>query len=488
MPEYGLTSTGPNIKRLDVILDEMHSALSEAWGVNTRQDPQSLLNHLLTNIADQLADLWVFAEDVYHSQYPTSAEGASLDHAVQYGGIIREVAAKSFYRILCTGKDGTVIPAGTLLKSATNPATQFTIPQNALITSANFNKARIVIAEPGTTFSLNATLNSTLYSVSPVASNTDAQNLALLATALNAAPGFTAEMEDGVLVLTAEDELSSNTLILSENLTTESVGTIVLFNTVEDGDIMIPDGVITEIERSVAGLESVTNVGGYIAGREEETDTELRQSYVDKIYNRSSSMAESIRSAILEQVQGVSTCSVYENYTNEVDEYGRYPHSVEVVADGAYDGTKLAEVILKTKAGGINTYGSQEVVLPGEYGEPITIRYNYPQPVYVWFLVKAYLNGTGNPPTNLSDLVNEILAEWVESLSAGNDVAPQTVIHKLFATIPGVDYFDIFLYGTTDENTTPTAQQYTERRIPISQRQRAVAGTGRIEVTVIGNN
>ena len=39
MSEYGLTPNGPNIKRLDVILDEMHTALSKRWGVNTRRGP-----------------------------------------------------------------------------------------------------------------------------------------------------------------------------------------------------------------------------------------------------------------------------------------------------------------------------------------------------------------------------------------------------------------------------------------------------------------
>ena len=48
---YGLTAKGPNIKRLDTILEDLHSGLSERWGVNTRQNPESLLNHMLTNIA-----------------------------------------------------------------------------------------------------------------------------------------------------------------------------------------------------------------------------------------------------------------------------------------------------------------------------------------------------------------------------------------------------------------------------------------------------
>ena len=75
MSTYGITPEGPNIKRLDTILDEMHNDLSEEWGVNTRQNPQSFLNHLLTNVADQFADVWEFGLDIYHSHYPSTAEG-----------------------------------------------------------------------------------------------------------------------------------------------------------------------------------------------------------------------------------------------------------------------------------------------------------------------------------------------------------------------------------------------------------------------------
>ena len=55
MSEYGVTPNGPNIKRLDTIIDEIHADLSEGWGKNTKQNPKSLLNHLITNFADKIA-------------------------------------------------------------------------------------------------------------------------------------------------------------------------------------------------------------------------------------------------------------------------------------------------------------------------------------------------------------------------------------------------------------------------------------------------
>jgi len=99
MAQYGLTPKGPNPKRLDVILDEMHESMTRRLGVNTRQNPQSLLNHLLTNVADRIAELWEYGTDVYYSQYPATAEGRSLDSAAQFGGSTRELSSKSYYSV-----------------------------------------------------------------------------------------------------------------------------------------------------------------------------------------------------------------------------------------------------------------------------------------------------------------------------------------------------------------------------------------------------
>lgn len=85
MSEYGITPTGVNIKRLDTIMDELHTDLSEGWGVNTRLNPKSNLNVLITNFSDKLAELWEFGKGIYDAMYPSSAEGINLDNACQFG-------------------------------------------------------------------------------------------------------------------------------------------------------------------------------------------------------------------------------------------------------------------------------------------------------------------------------------------------------------------------------------------------------------------
>ena len=104
---YGVTPTGFAKKRFDTILDELHSDISQGWGVNTRLNPQSFFNVLLTNYADKLRELWEVAEQNYFSMYPSSAENISLDRAAEFGGITREDARPTRY-------GGAVVTAGML--------------------------------------------------------------------------------------------------------------------------------------------------------------------------------------------------------------------------------------------------------------------------------------------------------------------------------------------------------------------------------------
>lgn len=482
MPEYGLTPQGPNIKRLDDILEDMHTGLSESWGVNTRQNPESLLNHLLTNFADAIAELWEFGEKVYYSQYPASAEGVSLDNAAQYGGSTREQAAKSYYPIHCNGIDNTRLVAGTTIASATNPITMLSLTEDRVISRSACNSAEIVVATLTGGAVYTVSLNESLYSVTAEEGDTANDVLAALAVAINGGEGFMAVVDSskGVLTVTdSENPSGSNNLILSENLTTQTVTSVVNFGTEEFGDIYLPDGVITNIVRADAGLISVVNKCGYIPGREQETDTEFRQSYADKIFNRSSMMLESIRSAILNNVQGVNSVAAYENNTN-VTVDGRPPHSIEIIVDGGYLDTEVAKQIFDKKAAGIQTYGSVEVTIPGQYDEDIVIRFNRPQTVYVWWDVAITRLPGAELPTQYAKLLKEVILKKMEDLDAGDEVIPQTFMTELYKACPGLAYIDISLYYTTDESATPTLDtdtpsnnDYTERIATITARQRA---------------
>ena len=483
MAKYGLTPQGPNIKRLDVILDEMHEGLSKKWGVNTKQNPESFMNHLLTNIADRIAELWEFGEDVYYSEYPSFAEGTSLDNAAQYGGSTRETAAKSYYPIHCTGTDGTTLAAGTIISSTTNPTTHLSITDDKYITRSAFNKAKIKIASLESDDVYTVAINGSVFSFEPVSAVAVDILKGLASVIKEDAFTVSVDEEEEYLLLEANDTTSTNVLVLSENLTTLTVTSIITFGTVETGDILIPNGVITNIVKAEAGLLEVVNLNGYIAGRDEETDTEFRQSYADKIFNRSTMMLESIRSAILNNVQGVQSVAPYENPSHEYDEYGRPPHSIEIVVDGG-DSVEIAKQILEKKAGGINTYGDTAVILAGEYDEDITIRFNRPTIVYTWYKLGITLSKTQPIPPNYVDLLREVILEKMDAINAGKDVIPQEFVSDLYKACSGIMYIDVALCGTTDSSLEPT--EYISRSLEITARQRAYTSESMIEVVIDG--
>lgn len=483
MSEYGVTPNGPNIKRLDTILDEMHEDLTEAWGVNTRQKPQSFINHLLTNVADQVAELWEHGEAIYYSQYVGTAEGTSLDAAAQYGGTIRETGKKSYYPIHCTGIDGTVLETGTMIASETNPKTYLTLATQTQITRSSFNKAVLKVASAAIGNVYTVMINGNAYS--HTADSVTVANILNGIAAAMAASGFVTAVDENNGLLTIESPTldTSHNMVLSESLTTESVTSVINFGTVDIGDILIPEKVINEIVKADAGLLKVTNLCAYTPGNDEETDAEFRKSYADKIFSRSSMMLESIRSAILKNVQGVVSVAPYENSSNEVDEYGRPPHSIEIVVDGG-DAAQIAQQILQHKAGGISTFGSTVVNVAGLNGEDIPIRFNRPEIVYVWVHLGITFKKNDNVPANYVDLLKTAVLDNIGDLDAGEDVVPQEFMSDLYKACPGISYIDIQIASTADNAAEPT--EYPLRSVEITARQRALTTESMIEVSIDG--
>ena len=204
MSEYGITPTGVNIKRLDTIMDELHTDLSEGWGVNTRLNPKSNLNVLITNFSDKLAELWEFGKGIYDAMYPSSAEGINLDNACQFGGTVRETAARSYYPIHCTGVDSTPLDTSTIIASATNPQKRFVLLGAAAISRSSFNRAAIKIVSLTATAAYTVSIDGTLYSFTP-SKETDARAvLSGLQEALSVNEEFTVSVDEENLLLLLE--------------------------------------------------------------------------------------------------------------------------------------------------------------------------------------------------------------------------------------------------------------------------------------------
>jgi uncharacterized phage protein gp47/JayE len=479
----GVTPTGFVKRRFDVILDQLHADLSEKWGQDTRQNTQSVINVLLTVFADRLAEQWEVSESNYHAMYPFSAEGLSLDNAVQFGGIARESAAPTIYPIHCECLDGTMIPKNARIKSDTNPEVVLEAVSDSTVTRLEFSEALIrVIAADNETYS--AVVDGTVYAYASGAGATESEIAQGLCGAM-ASDVFSAAVEEpGLLRLEALDVSKPCALTLSDNLTTASVTGIVNFATEQDGRIELHDGVITKIVTAVPGLISVNNKSGYIPGQARETDVELRASYADKIFLRSSRMIESVKSAILNNVPNVLAAIGYENETDFIDAYGRPPHSIEMIVDGGID-TQIAMQIDKEKAAGIQTYGGIAVTLQGDNGEPITIRFNRPQKVYVQCRVTFNMSASKPLPPDYADLARETIIAYVSRQPIGGTVSPKRIENLIYGAVAGAYYtVDVEAFPTTE--MTAESGQFSGEIISLTPRQRAVTDYARIEVDLSG--
>lgn len=486
MSEYGTTETGFRIKRFDTILAEINADQSEGFGVQVGANTRSFLNVMNTSVADKLAELWEVAADIYHNLSPMSAEGAQLDNAVQFGGTTRESPRSTYYPIHCECTEGITLDANTLIESDTNPAIKFLSSEQKTISRSAFNKAKVKVVSLQAGAAYTVALNGTLYSYSCKQSDGPGEVLGGIQALINADElgAFTASLdsENVLLVIEATDVESENAMLLTDNLTTESVTAIINFASEEPGEVSLPNGAITRIVTAPTGFLSCTNLCGYIAGRLLETDVELRQSYADKIYNRSSRMTDSIRSAILANCPGVTAAQVYENRTNETDDAGRPPHSIEAVVDGGSN-SDIAEQILATSAGGITTYGSVSVDVPGEDDDVIEVCFNRPSYIYCWFKVTLTISKASLVPTNYAELVETAISEAMDALGTGEDVIPQQFLKDIYAQVPGVSYIDISVYQT-DSSSEGKPSSYPDKSVEVSQRERAVTSSSRIEVTI----
>ena len=487
MPEYGITETGLRIKRFDTILSEINAFQTEGFGVQVGANTRSFLNTLNTSVADKIAELWELGADIYHNLSPMSAEGAALDNAVQFGGNSREKARSTYYPIHCECTEGITLDEETLIESDTNPAIKFLSAEERTISRSSFNKAKVkvVSTQPGEAYTV--ALNGTLYSYTCKAQDGPEAILGGLRDLILAdeAEAFTASVdsENVLLIIEAADVESENSMLLTDNLTTESVTAIISFASEEPGEVSLPNGAITKIVTAPTGFLSCTNLCGYVAGRLLETDVELRQSYVDKIFSRSSRMTDSIRSAILANCAGVTAAQVYENRTNETDSEGRPPHSVEAVVDGGSN-SDIAEQILATVSAGITTYGTVSVDVPGEDDDMIEVCFNRPTYIYCWFKVTLTISKASLVPANYAELVETAIVDAMSQVENGEDVVPQQqFLPAIYEQVPGISYIDVAIYTTTSASEGQPSS-YPLRSVEITNRQRAMTSSTRIEVAL----
>ena len=476
MAKYGLTDNGFVIKRLDTILDEIHEELSDGFGIDTRISKPSFLDVLVTTFAGQIANLWEVAQESYYAKYPSSATGVHLDNSIQYGGVRRDMAARTIYPLHCTGIDGTKVRRHTPVATNTNPETRLYAINDFEISRSKFNSCRLkVVAVENANYSITINGSEYIYTNN---SNNKAALVTGIANSLRNSDFNVSVDGDGIIIA---DKLLGRVskLVLSSNLTTDYIVTIASFETEKFGKIQLPNDVITKLVDNIAGFTNVRNRLQPIYGREAQTDVELRQAYIAKSALRSNTMVDSVVAEILNTVVGIETVAGFENDTDFVNDRQMPPHSIEFVVEGGED-SEIASAILRKKAGGIQTYGSVVVDVPGKYGDSIPIKFNRPTYIYVWLKIVLHCKRS-SLPDNYKKMVSSLIVENNKKISTGKNLLIQTLIESLYEAIPGLTYVDI--QSAYRDNLSQTPTNFVVKNVLVNSRQKIILSEDRIEVS-----
>lgn len=486
MADYGVTDKGFVIKRLDEILEELHTELSEGFGFNTRMDPQSFLNVLIMTFGGKVSELWEVAQNSYYAKYPSTAEGVSLDNAVQYGGIRRSPNRFSYYTLHCTGDDGTIVREGATVATNTAPQRKLSAVNEFEITRARFNRASVRVAAAAANQIYSIAVNGVQFSYT--SESDDELSIIQGLCSVVRPDGYIVSVNENDITLEIKDETASRSgvLVLSDNLTTASVTSLADFATVDYGKLIFPNGTVTVMVTNISGFNAVENLIIPTYGRIQETDIELRHAYLAKSAIRSTRMIDSICSQLINNIANVESATGYENDTDYEDAEGRPPHSVEIIVDGG-DETEIAAIILDKKAAGIQTFGEVCVNVATEYGDSVPVRFNRPEYVYVWMKVtldadSSYL------PTNYANLTVDSIVNDASKLKSGENMLSQTFNDGIYATVVGVTYVNIKCAATTNRDYIPGANEYTKVNVPVTSRQKIVVTDTRIEVAYSGHS
>lgn len=471
MSDYGLSAEGFKQKRLADIIQSMNSRIADQLGVQISTEANSVFGQLIGVFSYEIADLWEQTAQVYGAMYPHTASGVSLDNASALAGITPISAEATTVVCTCYGTDGTQIPYGAQISSASNSNIVFQCTDsNAVISSTEACDVGITLEEVDAV-TYTVTIDGTPHSYTADGTETIAQVLTAIGSTITE---VTAQVENDVLELVESNQENTFSCSISADLTFAHIGSPVTFECMTTGAITPAIGDLTDIITTYAGWDSVSNNVSANTGREAESDTALRQRWNNSLYTRSVGMTDSIASALL-TLNGVTSAYVYENDQDTTDADGRPPHSIEAVVNGG-EVDEIGLVIWQKKSAGIDTYGSQSVSVNDSQGFPHVINFNRPLvvPIYLRITVTEYPEES--LPPNAQTMITEAVLNYGNTLTVGNDVILQRFMGAIYQSVSGIGY--ITVTASTDGAT------YSSNNISIDARHVATFDATRIQVTI----
>jgi len=442
MTTYGLTTEGFVPKTEEIILEEMKSAIRAALGASLLLTPQSVLGVIIGIMSERYAELWELAEAVNSSQDPDYATGAALAGLCALTGTLPRAATQSTVTLDLTGTNGTTIPSGSLVATAST-GVEFSL--DADVTLATLTSWAI----------------STAYVVGDKRTNAGRCYVCITAGTSAGAGGPT----------TTADDITDNTAhwrYMGEGAASATGAA----SSVLTGEIAALSGDLTEIVSPVGGWSSVINLLDADLGREADTDGIMRIRRQAELAQAGSSPVDAIRAAVL-ALDGVTSCTVFENNTDITDGEGVPPHAVQVLVRGGTD-QDIWDCLLASVSAGTATYGLETGTALDSEGVAHTMNFSRPTEVLVYVDV-TLIKDPDTYPADGDTQVKEAIVAWGDLQATGKNVVSSALLARVFE-VAGVLEVNLPLIDDAPAPTLTTT-------IAIGTRELAVYDTSRITVT-----
>ena len=479
---YGITTSGFSRMRLPEIREEIVAALQANTGLIFETRPDSITGEFIDTFAEREAALWELSEAVYHAMYPCSAFGTNLDHAVSFAGVVRLFATQSTALCILYGVEGTVVPAGSVVKENVSRQS-LTLDVDVTITQMAATDVTLIVENviSGGVYSIQ--LDGIVYSVT--ASVTDDNNTvaALLAQQLLSS-GKNIILDANNIRIFMFENIPFEILTFSIDVRIIKLGCAGNYTAVDYGQLNLPINSITVIVSTYSGFESIDNIAPGQQGRDDETDDELRRRYQTGVFRLGAATLPSIYANLLQNVPRLLALRVFENVQDIPDADGRDPHCIEVVIWGG-DATLIANQIWLLKAGGISTFGTTIVTIEDDAGYPHDIHFNRPTSVYIWVTIDVTLYTEETFPPDGAQQIQRVVTNTGNLLGIDADVIIQRLMGPIFRAVSGIEQLNIRIFGTNDPTYTPGPGEYVNQTIPIGPRELSRFENYRVAVVVL---
>ncbi len=121
MSDFGVTDQGFTYKGIDVILSENRERARQIFGSDVDLTPTSPISQILQAAAAEDAELWKRMEDLYYSNFISTAVGDALDASGEDLGVQRQ-------QLFASGTVTFTVQAGSP-PGASNVPRQYTFPE-----------------------------------------------------------------------------------------------------------------------------------------------------------------------------------------------------------------------------------------------------------------------------------------------------------------------------------------------------------------------